>query len=184
MNEIIKITATEVLSDRKYQLKKVTFNSQTENGDWKTQSREVFDRGDGAALLLYNLENRSIILTQQFRLPAYLNGTKNGMLIEACAGLLEGDDPETCIKKEALEETGFRISQVQKIFEAYMSPGAVTAILHFFVAPYTPDMKVSTGGGLKGENEDIEVLEIDFDKAYGLISSGEIKDSKTIMLLQ
>lgn len=184
MSRQFEITHTEILSDEKYQLKKVTFKSRKQNGDWESQSREIFDRGDGATVLLYNQEQNTVILTRQFRLPTYLNGNGSGWLIEACAGLLEGKDPEECIRQEAVEETGFKLSKVQKVCEAYMSPGAVTEKLHFFVAPYTSDMKVGGGGGLREEHENIEVMEIDFDKAYGMISSGEILDSKTIILLQ
>src|SRR5690606_37646484 len=124
-----------------------------QNGDWESQSREVFDRGDGATLLLYNQEQKTVILNRQFRLPSYLKGNSSGWLIEACAGLLEGKDPEECIRKEAMEETGFKLSEIQKVCEAYMSPGAVTEKLHFFVAPYSKDMKVGEGGGLKEEHE-------------------------------
>jgi len=133
---------------------------------------------------LYNSENRTVILTRQFRLPTYINGNESGMMIEACAGLLDADNPEDCIKKETEEETGYLVSRVRKIFEAYMSPGSVTEILHFFVAEYTKEMKVSAGGGLADEQENIEVLELDFDEALGMISKGEIKDAKTMMLLQ
>jgi nudix-type nucleoside diphosphatase (YffH/AdpP family) len=183
-NDKIKIKATELLSDNWYTLNKVTFEFQKKNGEWETQSREAYDRGNGATILLYNQKRKTIILTRQFRLPTYVNGNESGMMIEACAGLLDHDNPEDCIRKETEEETGYKVSKVQKIFESYMSPGAVTEILHFFVAEYDQEMKVSEGGGLAEEHENIEVLELDFEKAFNMIYTGEIKDGKTIMLLQ
>jgi len=125
-----------------------------------------------------------VILTRQFRLPTFLNGNPDGMLIEACAGLLDKDDPEECIRRETEEETGYKVSEVKKIFEAYMSPGSVTEILYFFIAEYSRSMKVNEGGGIAQEQEEIEVLEIGLDKAIQMVGSGEIKDGKTIMLLQ
>jgi len=184
MNSKIKIKETELLSDNWYTLNKVTYEYQKKNGEWETHSREAYDRGNGAAILLYNKENRTVILTKQFRLPTYVNGNENGMMIEVCAGLLDKDNAEDCIKKETEEETGYKVNKVHKVFESYMSPGAVTEILYFFVAEYNKDMKVSEGGGLEEEQENIEVLELDFDKAFNMIYSGEIKDGKTIMLLQ
>ena len=180
----IIILKTEILSDNWYVLKKVTYDYQKANGDWETHTREAYDRGNGAAILLYNAEKRTVILTRQFRLPSYINGNDTGMLIEACAGLLDKNNAEDCIKKETEEETGYKIGQVRKIFESYMSPGSVTEILHFFVAEYDQHMKVGEGGGLADEQENIEVLELDFDEAFNMMYSGEIKDAKTIMLLQ
>lgn len=180
----IKITKTELLSDNWYTLKKVTYEYQKKNGQWETHSREAYDRGNGATILLYNSKNKKIILTRQFRLPTYVNGNDSGMLIEACAGLLDKDNAEDCIRKETEEETGYLVSNVKKIFESYMSPGSVTEILYFFVAEYSEEMKVNEGGGLIEEQENIEVLELDFDTAYDMIYSGRIKDGKTIMLLQ
>ncbi len=184
MNNRIRVLNAEVLSNNWYTLRKITYEFQKNDGTWQTQSREAYDRGNGATILLYNKENKTVILTRQFRLPSFLNGNETGMLIEACAGLLDNDHPEECIKRETEEETGFKISSVRKIFEAYMSPGSVTEILHFFVAEYTNDMKVTDGGGIDHEQEDIEVLEISFEKAEQMIVTGEIKDAKTIMLLQ
>ncbi len=184
MNERIRITRTDLLSNNWYTLNKVTYEYQNKKGEWETHSREAYDRGNGATILLYNKENRTVILTRQFRLPTYVNGNTSGMLIEACAGLLDKDNAEDCIRKETEEETGYRISRVQKIFESYMSPGSVTEILHFFVGEYAKEMKVGAGGGLEEEQENIEVLELDFDQAYEMIQRGEIKDGKTIMLLQ
>jgi nudix-type nucleoside diphosphatase (YffH/AdpP family) len=149
-----------------------------------SQKREVYDRGNGAAILLYNTKQKTVILTRQFRLPTYLNGNDSGMMIEVCAGLLDEDHPEQCIIRETEEETGYRVSSVRKVFEAYMSPGAVTEILYFFVGEYDESMKVSEGGGVEHEQENIDVLEFTFDEAYSMIGSGEIKDAKTIMLLQ
>lgn len=180
----VSIEKTEILSDNWYTLKKITFNIKKENGDTETQSREAYDRGNGAVILLYNTHTKNVILTRQFRLPTYINGNLDGMLIEACAGLLDNDNPEDCIKRETEEETGYKISKVEKIFEAYMSPGSVTEILHFFIAQYSDDMKINDGGGLEEEGENIEVLQLQFDKTLSMIDKGEIKDAKTIMLLQ
>lgn len=183
MSERVRILDTKVLSDNWYVLRKVTFEYQHKNGKWLTQSREAYDRGNGATILLYNKEQKTVILTRQFRLPTYINGNADGMLIEACAGLLDLDNPEDCIRRETEEETGFKIRDVKKIFEAYMSPGSVTEILYFFVAEYTKEMRTSEGGGVD-EHEDIDVLELPFDSAYHMIETGELKDAKTIMLLQ
>ncbi|SOE21705.1 nudix-type nucleoside diphosphatase, YffH/AdpP family [Spirosomataceae bacterium TFI 002] len=180
----VKIVEKELLSDNWYKLHKVTFDLKTKEGDWQRQSRECYDRGNGAVILLFNKANQTVVLTKQFRMPTYVNGNVDGMLIEACAGLLDNQSPEECIKRETEEETGYRIQNVEKIFEAYMSPGSVTEILYFFIAEYEPKMKVSEGGGHEDENENIEVLEIPFAKAVNMIASGEIKDGKTIMLLQ
>ncbi|WP_293890644.1 GDP-mannose pyrophosphatase NudK [Flavobacterium sp.] len=180
----IEILKTEVLSDNWYTLKKITYNYLKKDGTWETQSREAYDRGNGATILLYNKDLKTVILTRQFRMPTFLNGNETGMLIEACAGLLDKDNAEECIRRETEEETGYKISAVQKLFEVYMSPGSVTEIVHFFAAEYTKDMKVNEGGGIAHEQENIEVLELDFDTTYSMIASGEIKDAKTIMLLQ
>ncbi|MGS2763349.1 GDP-mannose pyrophosphatase NudK [Sinomicrobium sp. M5D2P9] len=184
MNDIeIRNIETEILSDNWYTLKKATFEYLDRNGEWQVQHREVYDRGNGAVILLYNRERKSVVLTRQFRMPTYLNGNKNGMLIEACAGLLDEDSPEACIKREVEEETGYSIREVQKIFEAYMSPGAVTEIIHFFTGEYSPEMRVSEGGGLASEHEEIEVMEIPFTEAIAMITDGRIKDGKTIALI-
>ncbi|WP_291117121.1 GDP-mannose pyrophosphatase NudK [Flavobacterium sp. UBA6135] len=183
MNPKIQITKTELLSDNWYLLNKVTFEFTPENGEPEMQRREVYDRGNGAAILLYNKEKQTVILTRQFRLPTFLNGNESGMMIEVCAGLLDENNAEDCIKRETEEETGYRIQEVKKVFEAYMSPGAVTEILYFFTAEYQPEMKVSEGGGLATEHEYIEVLELDFNQALKMVYDGKIKDAKTIMLL-
>lgn len=183
-NDNIRIKETTILSNNWYSLRKVTYDYRKKNGEWETQSREAYDRGNGATILLYNKKSQTVILTRQFRLPTYINGNDSGMLIEACAGLLDRDNAEDCIRKETEEETGYQVTQVRKIFEAYMSPGSVTELIYFFVAEYDKTMKVSEGGGLDEEQENIEVLEMDFDKAYQMIVTEEIKDGKTIMLLQ
>jgi len=183
-NGTIKNIKKEVLSDNWYTLNKYTYEYQKEDGSWENQQRESYDRGNGACILLYNKKKRTVILTQQFRMPTYTNGNKNGMLIEVCAGLLDGDKPEKCIKKEAEEETGYRIHTVEKVMEGYTSPGAVTEIMHFFIGAYDENMRVSDGGGIDDETENIEVLEFDFEKAFTMIGRGEIKDVKTILLLQ
>ena len=174
----------DILSDNWYTLYKFTYEYQKEDGSWEKQIRESYDRGNGAAILLYNKDRGTVILTKQFRMPTYVNGNPSGMMIEVCAGVLDGAEPEDCIKKEVEEETGYRIDHVQKVFESYMSPGAVTEILHFFIGEYQEQMKIGDGGGAEDETENIEVLEVLFDTALNMITNGEIKDAKTIMLLQ
>ena len=183
MNPKIRIVEEKVLSDNWYTLRKYTFDYQHKNGTWEQQSREAYDRGNGAVILLYNPEKQTVILTRQFRLPTYVNGNDDGMMIEACAGLLDKDNPEDCIRRETEEETGYQIREVKKVFEAYMSPGSVTEILYFFVAEYSQDMQVSEGGGHADEQENIEVLELNFEESLAMIETGEIRDAKTIMLL-
>lgn len=180
----IKITDSEILSDNWYILRKITYEYLKKDGTTMTQSREAYDRGNGATILLYNKEQKTVILTRQFRLPTFINGNETGLMIEACAGLLDKDNAEDCIRRETEEETGYKITDVRKIFEAYMSPGSVTEILHFFIAEYAKEMKVSEGGGLDHEEENIEVLELDISEAMRMVASGEVKDAKTIMLLQ
>lgn len=180
----INILKTEVLSNNWYTLRKITYKQTHADGTVSEQSREAYDRGNGATILLFNKAAKTVTLTRQFRLPTYLNGNESGYLIETCAGLLDRDNAEECIRRETEEETGYKISKVEKIFEAYMSPGSVTEILYFFVAEYTKDMKVSEGGGVEEEQENIQVLELDYQKALNMVNNGEIKDAKTIMLLQ
>jgi nudix-type nucleoside diphosphatase (YffH/AdpP family) len=184
MNPRIKNIQTIVLSDNWYTLRKVTYDFQKKNGTWQTQNREAYDRGNGATILLYNQAQGTVVLTRQFRMPTFINGNETGMLIETCAGLLDLDNPEDCIRRETEEETGYKITEVKKVFEAYMSPGSVTEILYFFVAAYEKEQKVHDGGGLDHDQEDIEVLEMPFSEALAMMESGEIKDGKTIMLLQ
>ncbi|QLG44028.1 GDP-mannose pyrophosphatase NudK [Costertonia aggregata] len=183
-NKYIKNIKKEVLSNNWYTLNKFTFDYQKDDGSWETQQREAYDRGNGAAILLYNVEQRTVVLTRQFRMPTFVNGNDDGMMIEVCAGLLDGDNPEDCIKKEVEEETGYKVDHVKKVFESYMSPGSVTEILHFFIGRYEPHMKIGKGGGADDETENIEVLEYAFKDALKMVSTGEIIDAKTIMLLQ
>ncbi|MDL2141874.1 NUDIX domain-containing protein [Flavobacterium tructae] len=183
-NPKIKVTETQLLSDNWYLLNKVTFDYEMKDGKIESHIREVYDRGNGAAILLYNTSKKTVILTRQFRLPTYLNGNKSGMMIEVCAGLLDQDHPEQAIIRETEEETGYRLQKVEKVIETYMSPGSVTEILYLFVGEYDETMKVNDGGGLDAEQENIEVLEYTFDEAYAMIESGEITDAKTILLLQ
>jgi nudix-type nucleoside diphosphatase (YffH/AdpP family) len=183
-NPTVRILEKKLLSDNWYKLWRYTFEMTRADGKTETQHREAYDRGNGATILLYNPEQKTVILTRQFRLPSYVNGNPDGMLIEACAGLLDQDDPEQAIRRETEEETGYKIGDVQKVFEAYMSPGSVTEILYFFVAAYTKDHKVNDGGGVAHEQENIEVLELPFAQALEMVASGEIRDGKTIMLLQ
>jgi nudix-type nucleoside diphosphatase (YffH/AdpP family) len=181
--ERIRVHSVETLSDNWYVLKKTTFDFLRSDGTWQRQSRETYDRGNGAAMLLYNRAQRTVILTQQFRYPAFVNG-HDDLLIEAPAGLLDEASPEQSIRKETMEETGYVVHHVTKIFEAFMSPGSVTEKLHFFVAEYEPGVPRERGGGLISEGEDIATLELDLDEALQKIITGEIKDGKTIMLLQ
>jgi len=179
-----KIIKSEVLSDNWYTLKKITYETIEADGSVTVQNRESYDRGNGATILLCNKKQKTVILTRQFRIPTYVNGNETGYLIESCGGLLDKDNPEECIKRETEEETGYKISDVKRIFEVYMSPGSVTELIYFFVAEYSKEMKVSDGGGVEDESENIEVLEIPFQQALEMINTGEIKDGKTIMLLQ
>jgi nudix-type nucleoside diphosphatase (YffH/AdpP family) len=182
-SERVRIVESRVLSDNWYTLKTTTFDFRRSDGSWQRQQRETYDRGNGAVVLLYQRETRRVVLTRQFRFPAYVNG-HDGMLVEAAAGLLDDATPEERIRLEAEEETGYRIHDVRKVFEAFMSPGSVTEKLHFFIAAYDASTKVGDGGGLEGEGEDIEVVEVAFDDALAMIERGDIVDAKTIMLLQ
>lgn len=183
VSDRVRVNKVEVLSDDWYLLKKTTFDFLRSDGTWQQQSRETYDRGNGATILLYNLVHRTVILVRQFRYPAFVNGLDD-LMIEAPAGLLDEASPDERIKLEAEEETGYRVTHVRKIFEAYMSPGSVTEKLYFFVAEYDADSKVSDGGGMEDEGEDIGVLELPFDQALDMIAKGTLVDGKTIMLLQ
>jgi GDP-mannose pyrophosphatase NudK len=174
----VEIKKEEILSDEKYTLKNITFEL-----DGDKQVRQVYDRGNGATILLYNKGKKTVILTRQFRLPSYLNGNKTGMLIETCAGFLDGDDPESGIRRESEEETGYRLKEVKKVFEAYSSPGGLTEIIYYFIAPYDENQKVNDGGGLEEEHEKIQIMEVSFDEALAMVDRGEIRDAKTIILL-
>ena len=183
ISDRIRIQSIRVLSDNHYILKTSTFQWRRGNGEWQTQHRETYDRGNGAALLPYNRAQRTVVLVRQFRYPAYING-HDDLMIEAVAGLLDDAAPEERIRAEAEEECGYRLAKVEKIFEAFMSPGSVTEKLHFFVAEYEPAMRVGAGGGNPDEGEDIEVLEFSIDEALAMIGDGRIVDAKTVMLLQ
>ncbi|MGG5214817.1 MULTISPECIES: GDP-mannose pyrophosphatase NudK [Rahnella] len=178
----IENVRNQLLSDNWYVLRKYTYDLIKRNGERQPQSREVYDRGNGATILLYNRPKKTVLLIKQFRMPTYVNGNPTGMLLETCAGLLDNDSPEDCIRKEAIEETGFAVGKVDKLFEAYMSPGSVTEIVHFFAAEYDESQRQNAGGGV--EDEDIDVLEVPFTDALAMIKDGRIKDGKTIMLLQ
>lgn len=184
MNKQVRVKKIETLSDDWYVLKKTTFEYRRRDGKWQTMSRETYDRGNGATVLLYNLSRRSVVLTRQFRLPTYVNGNTDGWLVETAAGLLDDEAPATRILQEVQEETGYTLKDVKPVFNAYMSPGSVTERLYFFVAECEDQDRQSSGGGNVAEGEDIEVLELPFERAFGMISSGEICDGKTIILLQ
>jgi nudix-type nucleoside diphosphatase (YffH/AdpP family) len=173
----------KVLSDDWYLLKKTIFSFRRKDGTWQTQSRETYDRGNGATILLYDLDRRTVVLTRQFRYPAFVNG-HDDLLIEAPAGLLDDASPEERIRAETEEETGYQVRDVRKVFEAYMSPGSVTEKLHFFIGRYEPADRATEGGGNAAEGEDIEVLELGIDETLAMIDKGAIRDGKTIMLLQ
>lgn len=180
----IKNIKKKLLSDNYYILNRVKFDYLMRSGEWVNQMREVYDRGDGAGILLYNKEKQTVILTKQFRMPTYQNDNEDGFLVEIAAGMLDKDNPEACIIRETEEEVGYRLKEVKKVYEAYSSPGVMTEKMHFFVGEYTDDMKVNDGGGLESEHEDIEVLELPFAKAVNMLNTGEIQDTRTIVLLQ
>ncbi len=182
MNERIRLREQVTLSDNWYTLRKVTFDYQRKNGAWETQSREAYDRGNGATILLHNPAADTVVLTRQFRLPTFVNGNPSGLLIETCAGLLDDEQPDVAILRETEEETGYRLTAVQKVMEAYMSPGSVTERLFFYLAEYSAATERQAGGGV--EEEEIEVLELPLPRALAMIATGEIQDGKTIMLLQ
>lgn len=181
---MVQVEKSEVLADDWYVLKKTTFNYRRVDGGWQKLTRETYDRGNGATLLLYNLQHGTVVLTRQFRYPTFVNGNASGRLIETAAGLLDQAQPAMRIRQEVEEETGFRVQNVEPVFESYMSPGSVTERLFFFVASYEASDRVSSGGGIYAEGEDIEVLELKFEEAMNMVRNGEICDGKTIMLLQ
>ena len=182
-NDRVRIRNVEVLSDDWYLLKKTTFDYRRADGVWQTMSRETYDRGNGATILLYNLSRRSVILVRQFRFPTY-DDAHDGFLIETPAGLLDNASPEQRIRAEVEEETGYRVGAVRKVFEVYMSPGSVTEKLHFFIGEFEVDARSGDGGGNLEEGEDIEVMEVPIQQALMMVAEGEIADGKTIMLLQ
>ena len=183
VSDRVRVKNVRVLSDDYAVLKTTTFEYRRASGEWQTQARETYDRGNAATLLPYNLAQRTVVLVRQFRYPAYVSGYDD-LMIEAAAGVLDGESPEVRIRAEAEEETGYRLGAIRKVFEAFMSPGALTERMHFFVAEYEPSMQVGSGGGLADEGEDIEVLELSIDQALAMIADGSIADAKTIMLLQ
>ena len=178
----ITVIKDKILSDNYFILRNITYDLTQRNGDVVQHKREVYDRGNGATVLLYNRQKQSVVLVRQFRVATWVNGNLDGMLIETCAGLLDDDEPEACIRKEAIEETGYQVSNVRKVFQLYMSPGGVTEIVHFFIAEYDERLRQNNGGGV--EDEDIDVLELPFAQAIEMIRSGEICDGKTVILLQ
>ena len=178
----IDVIKDKILSENYFVLRNITYDLTRQNGEVIRHKREVYDRGNGATILLYNREKQSVVLIRQFRIASWVNGNESGMLIEACAGLLDDDEPEVCIRKEAVEETGYQVGEVRKVFELYMSPGGVTEVVHFFVAEYSDAQRANNGGGV--EDEDIEVLELPFEQALAMVASGEIRDGKAVILLQ
>lgn len=183
-NADVRFNKVEVLSDSWFTLRRVDFDYRNDRGQWNRTQREAYDRGNGATVLLVDWERETVVLTRQFRMPAYLNGHPDGMLIESAAGLLDDDDAETAIRREAEEETGYRLRSVTRLFEMFMSPGSVTERVAFFAAEYSADDQVSAGGGVADEGEHIEVLELGLDEALDMVASGEINDGKTCLLLQ
>jgi len=183
ISDRIRVKDVRLLSDHYGTLKTTTFDWRRADGEWQTQSRETYDRGGAATVLPYNLAQRMVILIKQFRYPVYVGG-RDELMIEAIAGMLDGEAPEVRIRAEAEEESGYRLRDPRKVFEAFMSPGALTEKIHFFVSEYEPGMRIGLGGGLIHEGEDIEVLELPIDEALAMIADGRIADAKTIMLLQ
>jgi GDP-mannose pyrophosphatase NudK len=178
----IEIIKDKILSENYFVLRNFTYDLTRNNGEVIRHKREVYDRGNGATILLYSREKQSVVLIRQFRVATWVNGNPDGCLIETCAGLLDNDEPEVCIRKEAIEETGFEVGEVTKLFELYMSPGGVTELIHFFIAEYSDAQRSNAGGGV--EDEAIDVLEIPFTQALEMVKTGEIKDGKTLILLQ
>ncbi|ENI7697493.1 GDP-mannose pyrophosphatase NudK [Salmonella enterica] len=181
MSQTITLIKDKILSDNYFTLRNITYDLTRRNGEVIRHKREVYDRGNGATILLYNSTKKTVVLVRQFRVATWVNSNQDGMLIETCAGLLDNDEPEVCIRKEAIEETGYDVGEVRKIFELYMSPGGVTELIHFFIAEYNDSERASIGGGV--EDEDIEVLELPFSRALEMVRSGEIRDGKAVLLL-
>ena len=178
----IDLIKDKILSENYFLLRNMTYDLTRENGEVVRHKREVYDRGNGATVMLYNRDKKSVVLIRQFRVATWVNGNPDGLLIETCAGLLDDDEPEVCVRKEAIEETGFAVSDVRKVFELYMSPGGVTELIHFFIAEYSDAHRANAGGGI--EDEEIEVLELPFSQALEMVKTGEIRDGKTVILLQ
>lgn len=178
----IDIIKDKILSDNYFVLRNITYDLTRKDGEVVRHKREVYDRGNGATILLYHPQKKTVVLVRQFRVATWVNGNADGRLIETCAGLLDDDEPEACIRKEAVEETGYRVKDVRKVFELYMSPGGVTELVHFFIAEYDDSQRANAGGGV--EDEDIDVLELPFAQALAMVKSGEIRDGKAVILLQ
>ena len=183
-NPNVVVRDVEVTSHGWHVLRRTTFDYRHRDGRWETQHRETYDRGNGATILLYDAERKTVLLTRQFRFPAYVNDHPDGMLVETAAGLLDHDDPETAIRRETAEELGVQVGELQHVFDVYMSPGSVTERVHFYAAPYPPADRTGGGGGVAEDGEDIEILELPFDEALQMIADGRIADGKSIMLLQ
>ncbi|SHG68037.1 NUDIX domain-containing protein [Geodermatophilus nigrescens] len=183
-NPDVVVRDVELLAAAWHVLRRTTFDQRRRDGRWTTEQRETYDRGNGAALLPYDVARRTVLLTRQFRFPAYVNGSPDGMLVEAAAGLLDEQDAETAVRREAAEELGVVVGEVTRVFDVFTSPGSVTERVVCFAAPYTPADRVTAGGGVAEEGEDIEVLELDVDEALAMVDDGRIADAKTIMLLQ
>ncbi|HEY0126940.1 MAG TPA: NUDIX domain-containing protein [Blastococcus sp.] len=183
-NPDVVVTDVELLASGWHVLRRTTLERRRSDGERVTEQRETYDRGNGATMLLHDVERRTVLLTRQFRYPVYVNGHPDGLLIEAAAGLLDDDAPEVAVRREVEEELGVAVGEVQHVFDVFMSPGSVTERLHFYAAPYRPVDRTTAGGGLEDEGEDIEVLELPFDEALDMIDDGRIADAKTIMLLQ
>jgi GDP-mannose pyrophosphatase NudK len=178
----IEIIKDKILSENYFVLRNITYDLTRKDGEVVRHKREVYDRGNGATILLYNPQKKTVVLVRQFRVATWVNGNADGRLIETCAGLLDDDEPEACIRKEAVEETGYQVDDVRKVFELYMSPGGVTELVHFFIAEYHDNLRANAGGGV--EDEDIDVLEMPFERALAMVKSGEIRDGKAVILLQ
>ncbi len=178
----IEVIKDKILSENYFILRNITYDLTRQDGEVVRHKREVYDRGNGATILLYNREKQSVVLIRQFRIATWVNGNMDGRLIETCAGLLDDDEPEVCIRKEAIEETGYEVGEVRKVFELYMSPGGVTEIVHFFIAEYNDAQRANNGGGV--DDEDIEVLELPFRQVLAMVASGELRDGKAVILLQ
>jgi len=183
-NDRVRVRDVELVASGWHVLRRTTYDYRRSDGSWTIEARETYDRGNGAAVLLYDAERRTVLLSRQFRFPVYVNGHPDGMLIEVAAGLLDEDHPEAAIRREAEEELGVRIEALEHIFDLFMSPGSVTERLHFFAGPYTPASRIEDGGGVADEGEDIEVLELGFDEAMAMIGDGRIADGKTVLMLQ
>ena len=183
-NPDVVVRDVELLAAGWHVLRRTTLEVRGSDGDWSTQQRETYDRGNGATILLHDVARGTVLLSRQFRFPVYVNGHPDGMLVEAAAGLLDEQDPETAIRREAEEELGVVLGELEHVLDAYMSPGSVTERLHFYAAPYTPRLRTRAGGGLREEGEDIDVVELAFADALAMAHDGRIADAKTIVLLQ